>query len=267
MVPSRATIVGCLGILLLFCGRAAAQAPLVALQSSAPELYLGDRLVLSLQLDGAGENADVYVALLLPDGGFLTYGSPNQPAAPGEIVPLATGVALAPATLVALDQPLAVPILEGAYFAVAALAPSGVSIFESQLAISAPLSFRFTIDRPVLARGGLWRGGFEGMEDAALEFRVAADGSEIESGARATQLEVTCSSGCGAILTETVLAAALPITELSFSISDPVFGSFAGQFDSALSASGSYTLSGDLGSPCGICTVGELSWTAAWIEP
>ena len=263
--PSRVAV-ACLGAILC-CSAAAAQAPAIAIQLGATELYLGDTLTVDLALDGAGESADVYLALLLPDGGLLTYGGANQPAAPGEIVALATGVVLAAAVLPALNQPLAVPIQEGSYFLLAALAPSGVSIFEQQLAISAPAAFSFTVRRPLQARAGLWRGDFEGLVAAALEFRVAEAGTQIESGARASELAFTCTGGCSGTLNETILASTALITDLTFAVSDPVFGSWQGQFDSATAAAGTYTLSGDLGSPCGICTVGELTWTAAWVEP
>jgi hypothetical protein len=258
--------VACFGLALI-CRAAGAQAPAITVELGGAKTYLGDTLTVNLLLDGAGESTDVYLVLLLPDRSFLTYGGTNQPAAPGEIVPFAIQVTLGPATLTALNQPLALPIEEGTYFLLAALAPSGVSIFEEQLAVSAPAAFSFEILRPVKARDGFWRGSFEGLAEAVLEFTVAEAGSVIASGSRATQLPFTCSGGCSGTVTETTLAAQVPITDLAFSIADPIFGVWQGGFESDTEAHGTYSLSGDVGQPCGFCSVAEVNWTAVWIEP
>jgi hypothetical protein len=255
---------GCAAVLLVLPSSTSAQAPAISIQISSGALYLGDHLAVTVQLDGAGEAADAYVALVLPDQRFVTYGALNQPGAPGVIQALATGLTLSAASLPAIDMPLAAPLEQGEYLVIAALAPAGVDVLEDTLAIAAPVAFQFAVDRPVQVRPGLWRGVFEGLPDAGLEFTVGALGLEIESGARVTTLPFTCTEGCSGTLTEATLGSAVSLVELAFSASDPLFGEWAGSFDSPTTASGTYRLSADVGSTCGVCSVGELHWSATW---
>ena len=79
------------------------------------KLSAGDRLKADLSFSGKGL-ADIYVALILPDGNFLTIGNPLAFSAIGEIIPFKKSVSFAqPSSISILDIVLPEGLAKGTY--------------------------------------------------------------------------------------------------------------------------------------------------------
>jgi hypothetical protein len=77
-------------------------------------LSAGDKLKADLSFSGEGLS-DIYVALVLPDGNFLTIGSPLTISDVGQVIPFKKSVPFSSATMNIVDITLPEGVAQGTY--------------------------------------------------------------------------------------------------------------------------------------------------------